>query len=65
MPRVEDRIDYFGNFPYISKFYLLKGYWQVPVTKQAKEIYIYFCYSWWFVSAYSHAIQNEECSYVN
>jgi len=29
LPRVEDYIDYIGNSWYISKFGLLKGYWQV------------------------------------
>ena len=38
LPRVEDCIDYIGNSRYISKFDLLNGYWQVPLTEQSKEI---------------------------
>ena len=38
LPRVEDCIDYIGKSQYISKFDLLKGYWQVPLTTRAKEI---------------------------
>ena len=38
IPRVDDCIDKVGNARYVSKFDLLKGYWQVPLTEQAKEI---------------------------
>ena len=27
-----------GHFRYVSKFDLLKGYWQVPLTERAKEV---------------------------
>ena len=30
-PRVDDCIDQIGNAKYVSKFDLLKGYWQVPL----------------------------------
>ena len=38
IPRIEDCIDKLGKAKFISKFDLLKGYWQVPLTKQSKEI---------------------------
>jgi hypothetical protein len=38
IPRVEDCIDRTGNAQYITKFDLLKGFWQVPLTDRAKEI---------------------------
>ena len=38
LPRIEDCIDRIGLATYISKFDLLKGYWQVPLTERAKEI---------------------------
>ena len=38
VPRVDDCIDQIGHLQYISKFDLLKGYWQVPLTEQAREI---------------------------
>ena len=38
LPRIEDCIDRVGNAKFISKFDLLKGFWQVPLTSRAKEI---------------------------
>jgi hypothetical protein len=38
IPRVEDCIDKMGKAKFISKFDLLKGYWQVPLTEKSKEI---------------------------
>ena len=38
IPRVEDCIDKIGGAEYVSKFDLLKGYWQVPLTPRAKEV---------------------------
>ena len=38
MPRVEDCIDKVGNSQVVSKFDLLKGYCQVPLTPRAREI---------------------------
>ena len=37
---VEDCIDKIGSAEFVSKFDLLKGYWQVPLTPQAKEIIV-------------------------
>ena len=36
--RIEDCIDHIGVSKFVSKFDLLKGYWQVPLTNRAKEI---------------------------
>ncbi|KAG7514240.1 hypothetical protein JOB18_028375 [Solea senegalensis] len=37
-PRMEDCVDNVGNANYVSKLDLLKGYWQVPLTKRTSEI---------------------------
>ena len=36
IPRMENCIDQIGNAKYITYYDLLKGYWCVPLTKQAK-----------------------------
>ena len=38
IPRIDDCIDKIGNAKFVSKFDLLKGYWQVPLTERAKQI---------------------------
>lgn len=38
IPRIEDCIDRIGTAKFVSKFDLLKGYWQVPLSERAKEI---------------------------
>jgi hypothetical protein len=38
IPRIEDCIDKIGSAKYVTKFDLLKGYWQVPLTERAKQI---------------------------
>ena len=38
IPRLEDCIDHIGNAKFVSKFDLLKGYWQVPLTEMAMEV---------------------------
>ena len=38
IPRIDDCIDKVGNSKYVTKFDLLKGFWQVPVTDRAKEV---------------------------
>ncbi len=38
LPRIEDCIDQVGSAQFVSKFDLLKGYWQVPLSPRAKEI---------------------------
>lgn len=35
---MEDCIDQVGSATFVSKFDLLKGYWQVPLSKRACEI---------------------------
>ena len=37
IPRIEDCIDKIGNANYITKFDLLKGFWQIPRTGRARE----------------------------
>ena len=38
IPRVDDCVDKVGNYKYVTKLDLLKGYWQVPLSNRAKEI---------------------------
>ena len=38
IPRIDDCIDRIGCAKYVTKFDLLKGFWQVPLTDRAKEI---------------------------
>ena len=38
IPRIDDCIDKIGHAKYVTKFDLLKGYWQVPLTERAKEV---------------------------
>lgn len=38
LPRMDDCIDRVGSAKFVSKFDLLKGYWQVPLSKRAQEI---------------------------
>ena len=38
IPRIYDCIDKVGNSKYVTKFDLLKGFWQVPLTDKAKEV---------------------------
>ena len=35
---LEDCIDRVGHLKYVSKFDMLNGYWQVPLSERAKEI---------------------------
>ena len=38
LPRCDDCVDRVGSAKFVSKFDLLKGYWQVPLTARAKEL---------------------------
>ena len=38
IPRVDDCIDQVGSAKFISKFDMLKGYWQVGLTDRAREV---------------------------
>ena len=38
IPRIDDCIDKVGNSKNVTKFDLLKGFWQVPLTERAKEV---------------------------
>ena len=38
LPQIDDCIDSIGHAQYVTKFDLLKGYWQVPLTTRAREI---------------------------
>ena len=38
VPRMNDCIDNIGQANYLTKFNLLKGFWQIPKTDKAKEI---------------------------
>ena len=36
--RMDDCIDNIGQAKFVTKFYVLKGFWQIPLTNRAKEI---------------------------
>ena len=38
LPRTEDCVDQVGSAHFVSKFDLLNGYWQVPLSERAREI---------------------------
>ena len=38
LPRMEDCVDQVGHAAFVSKFDLLKGYWQVPLSERAREL---------------------------
>ena len=38
IPRMDDSIDKVGKAKYVTKFDLLRGFWQVPLTDRTKEI---------------------------
>lgn len=38
LPHMEDCVDRVGSNKFVTKLYLLKGYWQVPLTDRASEI---------------------------
>lgn len=38
LPRMEDCVDQVGYAKFVSKFDLLEGYWQVPLSPRAQEI---------------------------
>ena len=38
IPRMDDCIDKIETSKYITKFDLLKGFWQIPLTERAKEV---------------------------
>jgi hypothetical protein len=41
IPRIDDCIDTIGQAKFVTKFDLLKGYWQVPLSPQAKPISVF------------------------
>ncbi len=49
LPRMEDCVDQVGSAKFVSKFDLLKGYWQVPLTTRAQENFL-FHYTFWMYS---------------
>ena len=38
IPRIDDCIDKTGQSKFVSKFDLIKGFWQIPSTEKAKQI---------------------------
>ena len=38
IPRIDDYIDKIGYAKFVSKLYLLNGFWQVSLTEQAKKL---------------------------
>lgn len=40
LPRTDDCIDQVGSARFVSKFDLLEGYWQVPLTEWAQKSFV-------------------------
>lgn len=38
LPQIEDSVDQVSSANFVRKFDLLKGYWQVPLSRRAKDI---------------------------
>ena len=38
LPRVDDSVDKIGAANNITKVYLVKGYWQIPLSERAKQM---------------------------
>lgn len=38
LPRIDDLVDQVGSAKFLSKFDLLKGFWQIPMTHRAREV---------------------------
>ena len=38
IPGVDDCIDNIGQAKYATKYDLLKGFWQIPLTNRAKDV---------------------------
>ena len=38
LPRIDDCVDRIGNANFVTKFDLLKGFWQIPLSSRAKQI---------------------------
>ena len=60
IPRIDDSIDNIGHAKYVTKFDLLKGFWQIPLTDRAKEISAFVTPE--ELSIQSYAVRNEELS---
>ena len=46
LPRMENCVDQVGSAQFVSKFDLLKGYWQVPLSQRAREISAFGLFSY-------------------
>ena len=53
LPHMEDCIDQVGSAKFVSKFDLLKGYWQVPLSARARDFSIH--YTVWSLLLQCHA----------
>ena len=62
IPRIEDciHVDQIGNAKFVSRFDMLKGYWQVPLTQRAHQISTFVTLSGLF--QYKNEKWNEKCS---
>uniref|UniRef100_A0A8L0DMS3 ribonuclease H n=1 Tax=Oncorhynchus mykiss TaxID=8022 RepID=A0A8L0DMS3_ONCMY len=63
LPRMEDCVDQVGAAKFVSKFDLLKGYWQVPLTTRAREISAFITpFGLYSYSVMSFGLRNAPCS---
>ena len=61
IPQIDDCIDRIGHSRYVSKFDLLKGYWQVATFDRESLRSIHICDSSWSIPVLCHALWHEEC----
>lgn len=56
LPCIEDCVDQVGSAKFVSKFDLIKGYWQVPLTPRVSEIASFTTHT----GLYSHTAESAE-----
>ena len=57
IPQIDDCVDKIGNAKYVSKFDLLKGFWQIPLSKRCQRDFS-ICHTTWIIPIQSDAIWN-------
>lgn len=60
LPRIDDCVDSVGSAKFVSKFALLKGYWQVPLSKRQKHCF--FCDPFRSLFLHGDSLRVKKCS---
>lgn len=61
LPRMDNCVDRVGSAKWLTKLDLLKGYWQVLLTKHASEISAFVTPGHFFFRLHRNAIRAEKC----